>query len=182
MDLSPGGLILFALLCGGDYDSGIEGCGPVTAYALAQCGFGDRLLNAVKTMRGQELKAFMTLWRADLRHELTTNTHKTMKKVQPSIASLINEAFPKEDILDLYVNPLTSWSTPLPSNTPDAGSWIAKEPSIRELAKFCSDNLHWNTEEVLKKEFMKHVWTGVLLQMLYSVSVSSFETTLYLPR
>ncbi|PPQ81847.1 hypothetical protein CVT24_008666 [Panaeolus cyanescens] len=47
--LSPGGLILFALLTGGDYDpSGLVNCGQVTALALCRCGFGDQLLDAAR--------------------------------------------------------------------------------------------------------------------------------------
>ena len=46
--LSPGGLLLFALLSGGDYDNGVEGCGAVTALGLAKCGFGDQLLASLK--------------------------------------------------------------------------------------------------------------------------------------
>jgi holliday junction resolvase YEN1 len=46
--LSPGGLLLFASLSGGDYDNGVEGCGAITALGLAKCGFGDQLLASLK--------------------------------------------------------------------------------------------------------------------------------------
>jgi 5'-3' exonuclease len=45
--LTGGGLLLYALLSGGDYSPGITGCGPVIALALARC-FGDILLSAIR--------------------------------------------------------------------------------------------------------------------------------------
>lgn len=58
INLSPGGLLLFALLCGGDHDSGIEDCGALTAHALSKCGFGDSLLDALNALNGVELQVF----------------------------------------------------------------------------------------------------------------------------
>ena len=49
--LSQDGLILIALLRGGDYDTvGLPNCGPNVAHALARCGFGESLLNAARTL------------------------------------------------------------------------------------------------------------------------------------
>lgn len=42
--LTRAGMVLIALLRGGDYSSGVKGCGIHIAYALARCGFGDTLL------------------------------------------------------------------------------------------------------------------------------------------
>lgn len=169
INLSSGGLLLYALLCGGDYDSGVEDCGHLTAYGLVKCGFGDRLINALNTLHGIDLDTFLSTWRADLCLELTTNSQKMLTQCQPVVASHIHDTFPTEHVLHLYANPLTSWSMEPPS-IPNSGAWIAREPSLRELTAFCMDNFHWDTGTLLKK-FSTHVWTGTFLQMIYSVSL-----------
>lgn len=110
----------------------------------------------------------MSEWRAELRLELTTNSQKMLAHCQRSVASRIDDTFPKQHIIDLYINPLTSWSA-IPPNIPNTGLWISREPSLRDFTIFCSDNFFWDTN-VLLKRFPKLVWTGTLLQM-YSVSV-----------
>ena len=49
-----GGLILFALLAGGNYDgTGLKGCGGSIAQGLARAGFGDRLIDLVHAVSGR---------------------------------------------------------------------------------------------------------------------------------
>lgn len=169
LSLTRGGLLLFALLCGGDYDSGIEDCGALTAHGLVKCGFGDRLIDAFDNLSGAELELFMSAWRLELCLELSTNSQKMLSQRQRSVASRIDDTFPNPHVLNLYMNPLTSWTT-VPPNIPDANMWIAQEPSLHDLTIFCSEHFHWDTEELLKK-FSNLVWSGALLQMIYSVSI-----------
>lgn len=73
--LSLGGLLLIALLKGGDYDmKGVAGCGIAIACSLARCGFGDILLEAFQTMDLEPFKIFLASWRNTLRNELQTNS------------------------------------------------------------------------------------------------------------
>jgi hypothetical protein len=51
----------------------------------------------------------------------------------------------------------------------DTSLWKAKELSIFNLAKFCSQHFNWKMEEILKKKFENILWKGVFLQMLYSI-------------
>ncbi len=82
----------------------------------------------------------MSEWRAELRLELTTNSQKMLAHCQRSVASRIDDTFPKQHIIDLYINPLTSWSA-IPPNIPNTGLWISREPSLRDFTIFCSDKL-----------------------------------------
>ena len=50
LKLNQGGLILYALLVGNDFDKGVEGFGAVTALAVAQGGFGDTLITDCQEM------------------------------------------------------------------------------------------------------------------------------------
>jgi hypothetical protein len=169
VSLSRGALILFALLCGGDYDQGVIKCGSTTAFGLARCGFGDKLLEAVQTFK-LESKAFdnfLVQWRIDLQHELESNSRGMLRSRQPQLAQHIPHTFPDRDILQLYIDPFTSWSAP--KNIPDTSLWKIKEPSIVQLVDFCMNNFNWKDLQLLRKKFESILWDGIFLQMLYSV-------------
>lgn len=167
--LTHGGLILFALLCGGDYDEGIVGCGAATAHGLARGGYGDQLIEAVESLSRRELAEFLKEWRVKLRCELTDNHRKLLVQRQPHIATLITDAFPDLQTLDLYCRPFTSWSLPA-QNVPDGRLWIERGPDLHNLAVFCSDKFEWDDEAKLKSNFAsKKIWGGAFLQMVYSV-------------
>ena len=97
------------MLSGGDYSKGVEGCGPAVAVSLAQCGFGDSLVQKIRSLslsitlglrasgapgskkasktrvtlgkaEEDELKRWLETWREDLCRELETNSRKLMKK------------------------------------------------------------------------------------------------------
>jgi len=162
---------LISLFAGGDYDDGILGCGVETAHALAKCGYGDQLLAAVQNMNDNNLKEFLICWRESIQDELSSNSQGHLSSRQPFLATKIDDTFPKKLVLNLYVNPVTSWS--FPQNIPDKTLWRLKEPDIPNLVQFCAEKFNWNTEAVLKDKFQKYLWEGVFLQMLYSASLSS---------
>ncbi|GJJ12188.1 hypothetical protein Clacol_006429 [Clathrus columnatus] len=62
-------LIFIALLRGGDYDTGLPGCGLTTAANLRTLGFGDTL----KRNLNSTLNHFLDEWREMLRKELSMN-------------------------------------------------------------------------------------------------------------
>ncbi|CAE6416976.1 unnamed protein product [Rhizoctonia solani] len=61
--LTRGGMILIALLSGGDYDQGAKRCGPKTALALAQRGLGDELLGAFETLSREQFLDYIPAWK-----------------------------------------------------------------------------------------------------------------------
>ncbi|KAF8177219.1 PIN domain-like protein [Pholiota molesta] len=168
--LSPGSLILFALLTGGDYGDGVKGCGPTTALALVRCGYGDRLLSAFRRLDGDAFEQFLIQWRSAVRRELAVNSHHFLSRSQPKLAEDISDAFPDHRILDLYTNPITSWS---PGYNPptDLSQRQFIQPFIPEITRFCIQHFHWQTEDVIKEKFRLYIWEGIFLQILYSPSV-----------
>lgn len=169
VSLPQGGLILFALLCGGDYDLGIEKCGGATAFGLAKCGFGEELLEAVENIEGNKFDDFLVRWRIELQDELKSNSRGMLRSRQPQLAEQIPNNFPNREIIKLYIDPLTSWSAQAQS-IPDASLWKPKEPSIVKLVEFCTTNLNWKASKLLREIFESILWEGVFfLQMLYSV-------------
>ncbi|KAF8173441.1 PIN domain-like protein [Pholiota molesta] len=167
LSLTHEGIVFFALLCGGDYGDGIDGCGPTTAVALARCGFGDQLLAAYHHLRGVEFERFLIQWRCAIRVELQTNVRGFLSRRQPKLAASISDNFPDPRILDLYVNPVTSWS---PGHIPpDPSQWQSRQPSIPEITRFCVWHFHWRDHQTIQQRFKANLWEGVFLQMLYSV-------------
>jgi hypothetical protein len=165
--LTQGGMLLYALLCGGDYGQGITGCGPTTAVALARCGFGDQLLAAYHNRHSADFDRFLTRWRHEIRVELMTNSRHCLSRRQIDLAAEISYEFPNRRVLDFYVSPVTSWS---PGRIPpDPSRWRFKQPSIPAITHFCIQHFHW-TPRMTKKNFETNLWEGIFLQMLYSVS------------
>ncbi|KAG6819798.1 hypothetical protein H0H93_008552 [Arthromyces matolae] len=148
--LTLGDLLLYALLVGGDYDPrGIEGCGSVTAVALAHCGYGEKLYEARKQgLCAAAYQAFLTTWRAKLKLELTENPHAFLARREPKIADNITEDFPNAVILDNYLAPLTSW-TPTGSFPVDISRWLHREPTLPDISQLCSKI--WEPEHMKRK-------------------------------
>ncbi|KAF8173270.1 PIN domain-like protein [Pholiota molesta] len=170
LPINKDGLILFALLSGGDYGPGISGCGPTTALALAKCGFGDQLLAAHYQLNDTEYERFLIQWRCAIRTELHTNSRGLLPRRQPNVAAAISDNFPNRRILRLYATPVTSWS---PGRIPpDANQWSFKQPSISGITEFCRQNFRCVEPQKVKEKFKSTLWEGIFLQMLYSASAT----------
>ncbi|ETN47034.1 uncharacterized protein HMPREF1541_01224 [Cyphellophora europaea CBS 101466] len=101
--LDPDGMILVAMLSGGDYDQqGLPGFGVHMACDIARAGFGTDLLEAIRTDDENALED----WRARLTYELETNESGYFKKRHKTLK--IPETFPDRKILDCYLNPAIS--------------------------------------------------------------------------
>ncbi|KAF2116222.1 hypothetical protein BDV96DRAFT_519429 [Lophiotrema nucula] len=100
--LDRAGMILVALMSGGDYvPEGIPGCGPKTACEAARAGFGSDLCG----IRKGDTAALQN-WRDRLQHELKTNESKLFKRKHTTLR--IPEDFPRSDILGYYTHPAIS--------------------------------------------------------------------------
>ncbi|KAF4621830.1 hypothetical protein D9613_012120 [Agrocybe pediades] len=109
------GIVLVALISGGDYCKGVERIGAVNAAALARGGFGDSLEKGFRDNSQQELVHFLRTWSQELAHELKTNSLGLLAGKRPSMADILlsDSVFPDVKAIDLYFNPVTStWSPP----------------------------------------------------------------------
>ncbi|KAF8578182.1 hypothetical protein K439DRAFT_1530080 [Ramaria rubella] len=153
----PGGLILIALLCDGDYNPhGLRGCGLQTAVELAQAGFGDTLLTTTLTSTLRELQAFISSWRLALKNEFYTNSSGLMAHKHPRLAEELTEEFPCLDVLRAYTHPVVSVSPgPLQERCPDLGI----------LARYCESTFRWEGESIIGR-FRTLIWQGATLRAL----------------
>ena len=166
LSLTLGGLLLFALLSGGDYTNGIFGCGRMVALRLARCGFGDQLLEAIK--KDEDPAIFSPRLRGLICAELRDNPQGKLGTHHPSLAAQFPDDFPDPKIVHLYNKLATSWSCG--QTIPSQSNWKTHELSIAKITQFCSDNFKWKTESVLKEKLHNYLWEGVFMQMLFSVS------------
>ncbi|KAJ7154732.1 PIN domain-like protein, partial [Mycena filopes] len=165
--LDRDGLVLCALLLGGDYASGVLGIGQHIAHGLAAGGFGTELVNIFRVDSAERGK-YLAGWRNKVREELRTNSSGRLGRRWPSLADNLLDTFPNPRVVDLYLNPLTSASPsylgPMPANT-----WLPREPAIHDVSNLCRSLFRWNGEELLKK-LSSCVWPSVAFRMLSSVS------------
>jgi Holliday junction resolvase YEN1 len=168
VSLDQDGFLLCAFLLGGDYDSGVWGAGVTIAHALATQGFGNTLVDILKSYGGTEHSRRLAIWRNNLRHELRTNASGSLPKRQPRLADSILDRFPDAQIADLYINPLTSRSPGFVGVQPNAQLWLLAQPSIPQLSAFCTTYFAWNGGQLLKK-LNSVLCPGVTFRMVSSV-------------
>ena len=164
INLTHGGLVLIALLSGGDYhQAGLSGCGPKVAHGLAKCGFGDSLLSAARSLPRDRLQKYLASWKSDLAEELCTNSRGILGRRYNSLSKTIPEEFPDIDILMSYANPVTSetegkvhrikatWEQPL---------------DLGRIAHICELYFEWGVRHVIIKRFRTTIWPAAVFRFL----------------
>ena len=165
--LDQQGMILVALLSGGDYNTyGVQGCGFKTACEAARAGFGAELCKL-----DQEDTDSLADWRARLQHELQTNEQRFFRQKHKSI--IIPSNFPDLTVLGYYRHPKVSSEQHLPSLKPK----IAWRPlmDVRKLRNFVAEFFGWTHCQGAKR-FIRMVAPTLLVQrLLYRHSSSNQE-------
>ncbi|KAF9495593.1 hypothetical protein BDN71DRAFT_858492 [Pleurotus eryngii] len=163
--IDRGGFILIGLMRGGDYhQAGVSRCGPIIAHGLARAGFGESLYQAAQNLSQQDLIHFLDDWRNELRHELRTNSQGYLGKKFVALSKSITNDFPNLEVLDSYVNPITSESMgrTIEMNRP---RW-EKDPDLGKLAETCEFYFEWGYKEAIVKRFRTVIWPSVTLRIL----------------
>ncbi|KAF9047742.1 hypothetical protein BJ165DRAFT_1468006 [Panaeolus papilionaceus] len=171
--ISRGGLILFALLSGNDYNvPGVANCDPGIALALIQLGYGHELSDAITNhlrvphvdVDEIDFNFFIIEWRERICHELRTNPHHCFDSCLPEIADIIESTgFPNRRLLEYYVAPIT---TLLFTINPDPWYQFC-EPSLCDIAIFCQRYLHWSPASALERNLLQVVFPSVILRMMH---------------
>ncbi|KAJ7082704.1 PIN domain-like protein, partial [Mycena belliarum] len=165
--LTRGGLLLIALLSGGDYNPGISGCGIITAHAIARGNLGDMLLT--EALRSHTLTPrfieFLNTWKEVLCLEFSTNAHGFLAQRRPAIAAAIAQlpSFPDPDVIFAYVHPITSWSEN--HSPPDYQAWGLSQPNLTKITSLCQRQFGWDAATIAKK-FYKLLFLGIATQSL----------------
>lgn len=165
--------IFFAILQGGDYDGGVPGCGQHTAAALAKSGIADDLIKSIRKARSeQEASAVIQQWKVRAKTKASSADLGLGKQARRKLLeALERREFPKAEALRLYTHPATSRTHP--DYLSDARTWSSLHfPSLRRLVTFCNNRLDWQDRDQLLKTFYGNIWEGVVLRLIYSVSIA----------
>ena len=136
--LDPDGMILVALLSGGDYDQdGVAGFGAGLACEVARAGFGTDLLELVK----RDDAAGLQEWRERLHFELETNESGYFKRRHKTLK--IPDTFPDPTVVGYYIDPAVSKSDDLPKLEKKLSKVWDEEIDVPELRRYVGDTFDW---------------------------------------
>ncbi|KAF9893139.1 hypothetical protein FE257_012550 [Aspergillus nanangensis] len=143
------GMILFAILSGGDYlPSGVPKCGSKLAAEIAKAGFGADLMEALD-YEGPELDIRLNEWRERLQYELEENESGYFQTKHKAVR--IPETFPDKTILSFYAKPIVSTDEDVYVLQRRLANAWDREIDVMELRKFTATAFEWNYRSGARK-------------------------------
>lgn len=136
--LDPEGMILVALLSGGDYDQdGVSGFGAALACEAARAGFGTDLLELIR----KDDEVGLAEWRERLQYELETNESGYFKRRHKTLK--IPDSFPNRTLVSYYVDPAVSKDDGLKKLERKLEKSWDEDINIPELRGYVGDTFDW---------------------------------------
>lgn len=135
--LDPAGMILVALLSGGDYHDGLPGFGSGLSCQIARAGFAEELVAIVRSGDEQGL----TEWRERLRYELETNESGYFLRRNSKVT--IPEDFPDRTVMGYYLNPAVSKQEDLKILEARWLQWWNKKIDVAALREYTAMTFDW---------------------------------------
>ncbi|KAJ6166944.1 hypothetical protein N7470_002391 [Penicillium chermesinum] len=146
--LDRAGMILFAMLSGGDYAEGLKGCGSKLAAEIALAGFGEDLLNTLSS-HASDLDSGLSEWRERLQYELDENESGYFKRKHKAVR--IPEDFPNRTILKYYAEPIVSTEEEVATLKSQLRHSWDREIDAMAIRAFTADNFEWNYRSGARK-------------------------------
>lgn len=146
--LDRAGMILFAMLSGGDYAEGVKGCGSKLAAEIAQAGFGQDLLETLSS-HPSDLDSGLKDWRERLQYELDENESGYFKRKHKAVQ--IPADFPDQTILTYYAEPTVSTSEGMTFLKEELRHAWDREIDPLAIRTFAADNFEWNYRSGARK-------------------------------
>ncbi|RAO64865.1 uncharacterized protein BHQ10_000877 [Talaromyces amestolkiae] len=147
--LSRAGMVLFAMLSGGDYlPSGVTKCGPGLAGEIAKAGFGEDLFDIIYSSE-DEVEAKLAEWRERLQYELDENESGYFQSKHKAVR--IPDTFPDRQILSFYARPIVSENRDIELLRQRlVGAWD-HEINALELRHFVANYFDWKYRSGARK-------------------------------
>ncbi|KAK4861726.1 hypothetical protein LT330_003761 [Penicillium expansum] len=142
------GMILFAMLSGGDYlPSGVPKCGSKLAAEIAKAGFGEDLLQELASKA--DVDTGLSEWRERLQYELEENESGYFTRKHPAVR--IPDVFPDRQILEYYAQPKVSSDEEMSFlRTRLTQAWD-KDIDPLAIRTFAADHFEWNYRSGARK-------------------------------
>lgn len=155
--LDSDGMILIALMSGGDYiPAGVPGCGIKIAHEAAKAGFGYDLCRIPR----KDVVGFQQ-WREKLNHELKSNSSGYFRAKHKSL--IIPDTFPNMTVLGYYTDPIVSTA----EETVRISSAIVwnTDIDINGLRNFVAEAFEWHHLSGAQK-FVRGLAPALLIRQL----------------
>lgn len=147
--LGRAGMILFAMLSGGDYiPSGVKGCGPGLSAEIAKAKFGEDLLEIIAS-HSPNLDSKLHDWRLRLQYELEVNESGYFSTRHPAIQ--IPENFPDRTIFEYYAEPKVSTDEEMAALRNRLKHAWDRELDPLAIRSFAADILDWKYRSGARK-------------------------------
>jgi holliday junction resolvase YEN1 len=144
--LDSDGMILVALLSGGDYNTeGIPGFGPSLACEVARAKFGTELLQLMRNGDADGVRE----WRERLQYELETNESGYFRKRHKTIK--IPNNFPDSTIFGYYTDPAVSSSEQLQRVSSKCAEIWDADIDVSALRLYVAERFGWRYKAGAKK-------------------------------
>lgn len=135
------GMILFAMLSGGDYlPSGVPKCGSKLAAEIAKAGFGEDLLQELASQA--DVDTGLSEWRERLQYELEENESGYFTRKHPAVR--IPNVFPDRQILEYYAQPKVSSDEEMTFLRNRLTQAWDKNIDPLAIRTFAADHFEWN--------------------------------------
>lgn len=147
--LDRAGMILFAMLSGGDYlPSGVPKCGSKLAAQIAKAKFGDDLLKEI-TSPLPDLDSRLDEWRDRLQYELEENESGWFTTKHKAVR--IPETFPDRTILKYYAEPEVSSEDEIAALRRRLLHAWDQEIDPLAIRSFAAEHFEWNYRSGARK-------------------------------
>ncbi|KAJ5643601.1 uncharacterized protein N7484_006108 [Penicillium longicatenatum] len=147
--LSRAGMILFAMLSGGDYlPGGVKNCGPGLAAEIAKAHFGEDLLEQLAS-QSPDLSTRLNEWRERLQYELEENESGYFATKHKAVR--IPDTFPDQTILKYYAEPKVSTDDEMATLRRHLRHAWDREIDPLAIRTFAADNFEWNYRSGARK-------------------------------
>ncbi|PWY80368.1 exonuclease [Aspergillus sclerotioniger CBS 115572] len=147
--LDRAGMILFAMLSGGDYlPSGVPKCGSKLAGEIAKAGFGADLLEILDS-GCDDLDVKLSEWRERLQYELEENESGYFQTKHKAVR--IPDTFPDRMILSYYAKPVVSTTSDIVALEQRLVNAWDKDIDVVELRRFAANTFEWNYRSGARK-------------------------------
>jgi Holliday junction resolvase YEN1 len=143
------GMILFAMLSGGDYlPSGVPKCGSKLAAEIAKAGFGEDLLKIIES-HPSDLDSELNEWRDRLQYELEENESGYFTTKHKAVR--IPATFPDRAILEYYAEPVVSAKDEMERLKSRLGEEWDQDIDPMAIRNFAAEHLEWNYRSGARK-------------------------------
>lgn len=142
------GMILFAMLSGGDYlPSGVPKCGSKLAAEIAKAGFGEDLLQELASKA--DVDTGLREWRERLQYELEENESGYFTRKHPAVR--VPDVFPDRQILEYYAQPKVSSDEEMTFLRNRLAQAWDKNIDPLAIRTFAADHFEWNYRSGARK-------------------------------